>query len=97
MAVYIGLFVLAGFMAKLSAAPFHYWTPDTYQGAPTPVTAWLSVGSKGAGFVMAIRLLVGVMAPLGGALVLRGYPTVTLIAIMASLLADLLSRDVPAW
>ena len=31
--------------------PFHFWTPDTYEGSPTPVTAWLSVGSKGAGFV----------------------------------------------
>jgi len=45
------LFVLLGFGFKVSAVPFHFWTPDTYQGAPAPVTAWLSVGSKGAGFV----------------------------------------------
>ena len=45
------VFVLLGFAFKVSGVPFHYWTPDTYQGAPTPVTAWLSVGSKAAGFV----------------------------------------------
>ena len=45
------LFVLLGFGFKVAAVPFHYWTPDVYEGSPTPVTAWLSVGSKGAGFV----------------------------------------------
>jgi len=45
------VFIFVGFGFKVSAVPFHYWTPDTYQGAPTPVTAWLAVGSKTAGFV----------------------------------------------
>ncbi len=45
------LFVLVGFAFKVSAVPFHFWAPDTYQGAPTPVAAYLSVGSKAAGFV----------------------------------------------
>jgi len=45
------LFVVLGFGFKVSAVPFHFWTPDTYEGSPPPVTAWLSVGSKGAGFV----------------------------------------------
>lgn len=45
------IFVILGFGFKVSAVPFHFWTPDTYEGAPTPVTAWLSVGSKAAGFV----------------------------------------------
>ncbi len=45
------IFVLLGLGFKVSAVPFHFWTPDTYEGAPTPVTAWLSVGSKAAGFV----------------------------------------------
>jgi len=45
------IFIVLGFGFKVSAVPFHFWTPDTYQGAPPPVTAWLSVGSKGAGFV----------------------------------------------
>ncbi|MCB2224278.1 MAG: NADH-quinone oxidoreductase subunit N [Actinobacteria bacterium] len=45
------IFVLVGFGFKISAVPFHFWAPDTYQGAPTPVAAYLSVGSKAAGFV----------------------------------------------
>lgn len=45
------IFVLLGFGFKVSAVPFHFWTPDTYEGAPKPVTAWIAVGSKAAGFV----------------------------------------------
>ena len=45
------LFTIIGFGFKISAVPFHFWAPDTYEGAPTPVTAYLSVGSKVAGFV----------------------------------------------
>ncbi len=43
--------MLVGFGFKVSAVPFHFWAPDTYEGAPTPVTAYLSVSSKAAGFV----------------------------------------------
>jgi NADH-quinone oxidoreductase subunit N len=52
------LFVLAGVGFKMSAAPFHLWTPDTYEGAPTPVTAFLSVASKAAGFALFYKLIV---------------------------------------
>ena len=45
------IFTLLGFAFKVSAVPFHFWTPDTYEGAPIPVTAYLSVVSKTAGFV----------------------------------------------
>jgi len=45
------IFVLVGFAFKVSAFPFHTWAPDTYEGAPTPITAFLSVASKTAGFV----------------------------------------------
>ncbi len=45
------LFIIVGFAFKVSAVPFHFWAPDTYEGAPTPVTAYLSVSSKIAGFV----------------------------------------------
>jgi NADH-quinone oxidoreductase subunit N len=45
------ILTILGFAFKVSAAPFHFWTPDTYEGAPTPVTAYLAVGSKAAGFV----------------------------------------------
>lgn len=49
--------ILAGLAFKISAAPFHWWTPDVYEGATTPVTALLSTGSKGAGFAALVRLL----------------------------------------
>jgi proton-translocating NADH-quinone oxidoreductase chain N len=48
--------LLAGFSFKIVLAPFHQWAPDTYEGAPTPVTAFLSVGSKAAGFAILIRV-----------------------------------------
>jgi len=52
------VFIIAGIAFKISAVPFHQWTPDVYEGSPTPVVAFLSVGSKTAGFALAIRLLV---------------------------------------
>jgi len=51
------IFVLIGFAFKVSAVPFHNWAPDTYEGAPTPVTAFLSVASKTAGFVAILSLI----------------------------------------
>jgi NADH-quinone oxidoreductase subunit N len=50
-------FVIIGFAFKVSAVPFHTWAPDTYEGAPTPVTAFLSVASKAAGFVALVTLI----------------------------------------
>jgi len=52
------IFAAVGF--KIAAVPFHMWVADVYQGAPTPVTALLSVGSKAAGFLVLIRLFMGV-------------------------------------
>ncbi|MEH7110388.1 MULTISPECIES: NADH-quinone oxidoreductase subunit NuoN [Bacillaceae] len=54
------LMILVGLAFKLAAAPFHMWAPDVYQGAPTPVTAFLSVVSKTAGFVIVVRILLTV-------------------------------------
>ena len=51
------VFVVVGFAFKVSAVPFHTWAPDTYEGAPTPVTAFLSVASKAAGFVALVVLV----------------------------------------
>ena len=51
------VFVLVGFGFKVSAVPFHNWAPDTYEGAPTPITAFLSVASKAAGFVAILQLI----------------------------------------
>src|SRR5207245_2642696 len=48
---------LVGFAFKISAVPFHFWAPDTYEGAPTPVTAFLSVASKAGGFVAILSLI----------------------------------------
>jgi len=48
---------LIGFAFKVSAVPFHFWAPDTYVGAPTPVTAFLSVASKAGGFVALISII----------------------------------------
>ena len=50
-------FVIVGFAFKVSAVPFHTWAPDTYEGAPTPVTAFLSVASKAAGFVALVTVV----------------------------------------
>ena len=49
--------VVVGFAFKVSAVPFHFWAPDAYEGAPTPVTAYLSVASKTAGFVAMLELI----------------------------------------
>lgn len=48
---------LVGFAFKISAVPFHFWAPDTYEGAPTPVTAFLSVASKAVGFVAMLNVV----------------------------------------
>ena len=52
------ILVVAGMGFKIAAVPFHMWAPDVYEGAPTPVTAFLSVGSKAASFAMLLRIFV---------------------------------------
>ncbi len=56
-------FMSVGVAFKMAAVPFHYWTPDAYQGSPTPVTAYLSVGPKVGAFAIALRLFVGALGP----------------------------------
>ncbi|MBW1980094.1 MAG: NADH-quinone oxidoreductase subunit N [Deltaproteobacteria bacterium] len=53
--VLVLLFFLAGLLFKTAAFPFHFWCPDVYEGAPTPITAFLSVGPKAAGFALFLR------------------------------------------
>jgi NADH-quinone oxidoreductase subunit N len=60
------LLTLLGFGFKIAAVPFHFWTPDTYEGAPTPVTAYLSVVSKAAGFVGLLVITYQAFADLRG-------------------------------
>lgn len=55
--------ILVGLGFKVSAVPFHFWAPDVYEGAPTPVAAFLSTASKAAGFAVLARLLLSVFAP----------------------------------
>jgi NADH-quinone oxidoreductase subunit N len=50
------IFILIGLIFKISAVPFHFWAPDVYQGAPTPVAGFLSTASKAAGFAVLLRL-----------------------------------------
>jgi NADH-quinone oxidoreductase subunit N len=57
------LFVVAGFGFKVSAVPFQFWAPDTYEGAPVPVAAFLSVASKAAGFAGLLQLMFVAFAP----------------------------------
>src|SRR6266480_4395006 len=52
------ILVVAGVGFKIAAVPFHMWAPDVYEGAPTPITAFLSVGSKAASFAMLLRIFV---------------------------------------
>ena len=55
-----GLFLLAGFLYKIAAVPMHAWCPDAYEGAPTPITAFLSVAPKAAGFAVLMRVFASV-------------------------------------
>src|SRR5262249_31057695 len=50
-------FLMVGFGFKAAMVPFHQWVPDVYDGSPTPVTAWLSVTSKGAGLAVFVRVV----------------------------------------
>ncbi len=90
--------VLVGFGFKIGAFPFQFWVPDVYQGAPTPVTAYLSVASKAAGFVVLLRMaevfspvlqakILGILSILAGLTVLFGNLAALLQANMKRLLA----------
>ena len=59
----IGMLTVGGTF-KAAAIPFHYWTPDAYQGAPTPITGFLSVGPKLGAFALLIRVFAEGLAPI---------------------------------
>ena len=61
------LFFLVGLLFKTASFPFHFWCPDVYEGAPTSITAFLSVGPKAAGFALFIRLFYPLFASVSGA------------------------------
>jgi NADH-quinone oxidoreductase subunit N len=70
-----------GFAFKVAAVPFHMWTPDVYQGAPTPVTAFMAAGTKVAGFAALIRVATVALGPLGWNIipVLAGLAALTMV------------------
>ena len=78
------LFILVGFGYKISMVPFHYWTPDVYEGAATPVTAFFSIGPKAAGLAMLIRFFYSVFTD-GANNVLLGVDWTLIIAVLSAL------------
>jgi NADH-quinone oxidoreductase subunit N len=77
-----GVALLAvGFCFKVAAVPFHMWTPDVYQGAPTPVTAFMAAGTKTAGFAVFLRVFAGAL----GGLVLDWRPVIAGVAVVTML------------
>jgi NADH-quinone oxidoreductase subunit N len=78
------VFVAAGLAFKVAAAPFHMWTPDVYQGAPTPVTAFFSVAPK----IAAVALLVRVMIEPFGSIVAQWQQIIVAISILSMLLGS---------
>ena len=58
------VFLLAGIAFKISAVPFHMWTPDVYEGAPTPVTAFMAMAPKVAAMTLMVRLVIDTFAPI---------------------------------
>ena len=82
------IFVLAGVGYKIAAVPFHMWCPDVYQGAPTPFTAFLSVGPKAAGFAVAIRFFFAAFerqVPGGGYVAVGDLPWPAIIGIISAI------------
>lgn len=83
-----GVALLAvGFCFKVAAVPFHMWTPDVYQGAPTPVTAFMAAGTKTAGFAVFLRVFAGAL----GGLVLDWRPVIAGVAVVTMLGGSLLA------
>src|SRR4051812_26053615 len=88
----MGLALLTtGAAFKIAAVPFHYWTPDAYQGSPTPVTGYLSVGPKIAAFALILRLFVEALGPLRA----DWTPVVVILSVLTMSLGNLvaLSQD----
>jgi NADH-quinone oxidoreductase subunit N len=78
-------FIIAGLAFKLSAVPFHMWTPDVYQGAPTPVTAFMSTAPKVAPFVVLLRVMEGPFGHIGS----QWQPIIVVVSIASMLLGSL--------
>jgi NADH-quinone oxidoreductase subunit N len=86
------ILVLCGVAFKIGAVPFQIWIPDVYQGAPTPVTAFLAVSSKAAGFGVLLNLVTGVFQPIA-AVLMPGLVLVTAATILFGNFAALTQRN----
>jgi len=87
-ALYISfIMILVGFGYKISMVPFHYWTPDVYEGSPTTITAFLSVAPKVAGFALIIRVFSTLFSEGGevGSLPVAGFDWALIIAVLSAL------------
>jgi NADH-quinone oxidoreductase subunit N len=80
-------FLLVGFAFKVAAVPFHMWTPDVYQGAPTSVTAFMSVGAKVGGFAAMLRVFVSALPEIGETWVTAVAALATLTLIVGNFVA----------
>ncbi len=81
-------FLLAGFGFKLALVPFHMWTPDVYEGAPTPVAAFLSVGPKAAGFAVLVRVL---LVGMGGDMQSHWVPILAGLSILTMIVGNIVA------
>ena len=80
-------FMTTGVAFKIAAVPFHYWTPDAYQGSPTPITGYLSVGPKIGAFALILRLFVEALGPLSDV----WLPVVMVLAALTMTLGNLVA------
>ena len=93
--VYIGaVLIAAGFAFKVAAVPFHMWTPDVYEGAPTPVTALMSAAVKAAAFVALVRVFVAVGSGIDAKLPFVIFSTLALLTMVAGNLLAIPQRNV---
>ena len=81
------ILVLVGFGFKISMVPFHFWSPDVYEGAPTPITAFVSTASKAAGFAVVVRVLLAAFPDVQAYWV----PALSVLAVVTMTLGNLLA------
>jgi NADH-quinone oxidoreductase subunit N len=85
---------LAGFAFKVAAAPFHFWAPDVYQGAPAPIACFIASGSKVASFFVLARIIVVGFGPLHGSAVWEGFqagwmPLLAVVAVLSMVVGNI--------
>src|SRR5438876_5339326 len=81
----------AGMFFKVAAVPFHQWTPDAYEGAPTSITAFMSVAVKAASFAMMVRIFMVAIYPLRP----QWFPTMAAVSVMTITIGNMAVRSHP--